>query len=84
MLITPARDARLKWTRTSPMVEQLLAVDGGTVGTIVFQPKPHIFSASTHRKYIGPFSTLQEARNAVELQWEKDVDEAADAARKQP
>jgi hypothetical protein len=66
----PSGDSRLKWFRASPNVEQLVALDGGTVGTVVFLPTSRTFQASTHRKYLGSkFAHLIDARNAVELQF---------------
>lgn len=65
-LIQPARDGRLQWRKVSPCVHQLMAVDGGTAGTVILMAKANRYSASTHRTYLGQFSMEQEARIAVE------------------
>jgi hypothetical protein len=65
-LLTPAKDGRLQWRRTSTFVWQLLGVDGGTAGTIVLMPIRQRYSASTHRSYLGQFADEQSARHAVE------------------
>jgi hypothetical protein len=51
---------------TSKLVWQLMALDGGTAGTVVLMPKVGRYSASTHRTYLGQFSSELEARQAVE------------------
>ncbi len=65
-LIQPAKDGRLHWRKISKHVHQLMALDGGTCGTVVLQDKANRYSASTHRTYLGPFETEQDAKRAVE------------------
>lgn len=65
-LLAPAKDGRLKWARVSKFIWQLLAVDGGTAGTIVLMPTFQRYSASTHRSYLGQYADEQLARQAVE------------------
>ena len=65
-LLTPATDGRLQWKRMSKFIWQLLAVDGGTTGTIVLMPTYQRYSASTHRSYLGQYADEQTARKAVE------------------
>jgi hypothetical protein len=65
-LIQPAKDGRLQWRKVSKSVHQLMALDGGTCGTVVLQAKASRYSASTHRTYLGGFETEQDAKRAVE------------------
>jgi hypothetical protein len=66
LLLGPARDGRLSWQHVSKLVWQLMALDGGTTGTVVLMPKAGRYSASTHRTYLGQYATEIEARRAVE------------------
>lgn len=66
LLIGPAKDGRLSWQHVSKLVWQLMALDGGTTGTVILMPKAARYSASTHRTYLGQFSDEQAAREAVE------------------
>lgn len=66
LLLGPARDGRLSWQHVSKLVWQLMALDGGTTGTVILMPKAGRYSASTHRTYLGQFSSEREARQAVE------------------
>jgi len=66
LILGPAKDGRLRWVHVSKLVWQLMAIDGGTTGTVILMAKAGRYSASTHRTYLGQFSSELEARTAVE------------------
>jgi len=71
-----ANDDRLQWVQTAENVIQLVAVDGGTCGTVTRNTDKQSFSGSTHRKYLGVFREAKDARAAVEQQFaieQKDI-----------